>query len=117
MKRSKLLLISGILSTAYLMYILSYFFGGIFSSSNEVEAVSMGLASILVMPHMLFVGLGVLFNWIGWSMRKRWAALVSGILYTVSIFFMIIYIPFVIIQVILCFIAFSKMKKLSTDEN
>ena len=116
MKRSKLLLISGILSTAYLFYILNYFIGGMLSSSG-MESISAGLASALVMPHTLLVGLGVLFNWIGWIMKLRWAALVSGILYAVSILLMFIYGPFVIIQMILCFVAFSKMKKGSLSQN
>ena len=116
MKRSKLLLISGILSTAYLIYILNYFIGGIFSSDG-IESISAGIASALVTPHMLLVGLGVLFNWIGWAMKLRWAALVSGILYAVSILLMFIYAPFVIVQMILCFIAFSRIKKVLSTQN
>ncbi len=111
MKRSKLLLVSAILSTLYLIYIFIYFFNGISSSSNGAEALGVGLAGVLVTPHILFVGLGVLFNWIGWGMNKRWAALVSGILYFVSIFLMILYAIFVIVQVILCFVGYAKMKK------
>ena len=104
MKRSKLLLISGILSTAYLIYILNYFIGGIFSSDG-IESISAGIASALVTPHMLLVGLGVLFNWIGWAMKLRWAALVAWILYAVSILLILMFIfgIFVIIQMILCF--------------
>lgn len=116
MKRSKLLLISGILSTAYLFYILNYFIGEIFSS-DTVESISSGIASVLVMPHMLLVGLGFLFNWIGWALKQRWAALTSGILYAISILLMFIYAPFVIVQMILCFIAFARMKKELSIQN
>lgn len=111
MDRSKSLLVSAVLSTLYLIYILSYFANSIFSSSSGTEAVGAGLAGILVAPHIAFVGLGVLFNWIGWGMNLRWAALVSAILYIVSIFLMILYAIFVIVQVVLCFVAFAKMKK------
>ncbi|BAK81151.1 hypothetical protein [Candidatus Arthromitus sp. SFB-rat-Yit] len=111
MKRSKLLLVSAVFSTLYLIYIFSYFLNGLASSSSGAEVVGVGIASFLVAPHVFMVLLGVLFNWIGWGMNKRWAALVSGILYSVSIFFMILYGIFVIIQVILCFVGYAKMGK------
>lgn len=45
-------------------------------------------------------------------MKLRWAALVAGILYAVSILLIFIFGIFVIIQMILCFVAFSKMKNI-----
>ncbi len=44
-------------------------------------------------------------------MKLRWAALVSGILYAVSILLMFWSTHLVIVQMILCFVAFSRMKK------
>lgn len=49
--------------------------------------------------------------WIGWALRARWGALVAGILYSVSILARFLYAPFVIIQLILSFVGFAKMKK------
>lgn len=111
MKRSRLLLISGILSAIYLVCILNYFIGGIFSSGG-IESISAGVISVLIIPHMFFVVLAFIFNWIGWAMKLRGAALVAGILYAVSILLMFIFGIFVIIQMILCFVAFSKMKNI-----
>lgn len=105
------MLVSSVLSTIYLIYIVTYFFNLMSSSSNGTEAVGAGLASFIVAPHIFIVLLGVIFNWIGWGMNKRWAALVAGILYSVSIFFMILYAIFVIVQVVLCFVGYAKMKK------
>ncbi len=109
MKKSKLLLAAAILGTLYIVYLISYFAGGI-ASSDGAEALGAGIATALVMPHMLFVGLAVIFNWIGWALNVRWGALTAGILYAVSILMMFIYAMFVVLQMIFCFVAFAKMK-------
>lgn len=110
MKKSKLLLASAVLGTLYLVYLVSHFVGGTVSSDGA-EAVGGAIATALVAPHMICVGLSTIFNWIGWAMRARWTALVSGILYAVSILLMFIYAPFVILQLIFSFVAYAKMKK------
>ncbi len=110
MKRSKLLLIAGILGLIYFIYIISYFWG-ITTSTQGTEAISAGLASAIVAPHIVCVGIAVIFNWVGFGIKARWAALTAGILYAVSIVLFFMYAMFVIIQMILCFIAFAKMKK------
>ena len=86
-KRSKLLLTSAIIGTIYLIYLVVYFSGGI-TSSEGTEAIGAGIAAALVIPHMVCVGIAAIFNWLGWALRARWAALVAGILYAVSIVFM-----------------------------
>ena len=110
MKKSKLLLSSGILGSLYVIYLISYFLGSTISTDGA-EAVGGAIAAVLVAPHMLLVGLAVIFTWIGWAMSKRWAALVSGILYSVSILAMPLYALFVVIQLIFSFVAYAKMKK------
>ncbi|MCQ4935790.1 MULTISPECIES: hypothetical protein [Anaerotignum] len=109
-KKSKLLLVSGILGTLYLIYLITYFMGGM-ATDDQAQVIAGGIATMLVMPHMLCVGIAVIFTWIGWALRARWGALVAGILYSVSILAMFIYAPFVIIQLILSFVGFAKMKK------
>ena len=115
MKRSKLLLSSGIIGTLYLIYLLVYFSGGI-TSSNGAEALGAGIAAALVTPHMVCVGVAVIFSWLGWALRARLAALVAGILYAVSIVCMFIYAMFVVLEMIFCFIAFAKMKDKSAND-
>ena len=51
MKRSRLLLISGILSAIYLVCILNYFIGGILLLSG-FAVISAGVISVLIIPHM-----------------------------------------------------------------
>ena len=110
MKRSKLLLASAIIGTAYLIYLITYFIGGM-ATSDGVEALGVGLASLVVTPHMVCVLLAIVFNWLGWVLKLRWAALVAGIMYAVSILFMFFYALFVLLEMIFCFVAFGKMKK------
>lgn len=109
MKRSKLLLASAIIGSIYLIYLITYFAGGM-TSSDGTEALGAGIATALVTPHMLCVGLAVIFNWLGWALKARWAALVAGIMYAVSILCMFIYALFVILEMIFCFVGFAKMK-------
>ena len=110
MKKSWLLLVSAILSTLYLIYIVSYFFGGL-DSANEAEAIGQGLATALVAPHMFVLFVAVIFNWIGWAAKATWGALTGGILYCVSAFLFLLYSPFLILQIIFSFIGYAKMKK------
>jgi hypothetical protein len=53
MKKNKLLLASAILGTAYLFYIVYYFFNSVMTASDPLEAIGAGIATALVAPHML----------------------------------------------------------------
>ena len=109
MKRSKLLLASAILGTLYMIYLIVYFTGGI-ASSEGTGAIGAGIAAALVTPHAVCVGVAVVFNWLGWALKARWAALVAGIMYAVSMVCMFMYAMFVVIEMVFCFVAFAKMK-------
>lgn len=109
MKRSKLLLISAIIGTLYGIYLISYFTGANTSSSGA-EQVGAGIATLIVMPHMAMVWLAIVFNWLGYALKLKWSALVAGILYAVAIVLFFMYFMFVIIEMILCFVAYAKMK-------
>ena len=68
MKRSKLLLVSGIIGTLYGIYIIYYFLNAA-SSSSGAEQIGAGLATALVMPHMAFVWLALILNWLGYFLK------------------------------------------------
>ena len=116
MKRSKLLLAAGIIGGLYLIYLLAYFTGTMASSDGLGEAIGAGIATALITPHILCVGVAVLFNWIGWGLKARWGALVAGILYAVAILCMFLYAMFVLLEMIFCFVAFAKMKQAHPKE-
>lgn len=108
-KLNKLLLISFILGALYAVYSISYWSGSM-SSSDSAEALGGAIALTLVMPHLICSILGSVFNGIALFLNKRWSALVGAICYTVAMAAFPIYFFFVIVQAILSYIAFAKMK-------
>ncbi len=112
MKKSKLLLVSWILGAAYFIYLVAYFFG-VVSRTTGAEQMGAGLAATIVTPHAVLVFLAVVFNILGWAMNKRGFALTGAILYAVSIGLFPLYFMFVIIQMILSFVGYAKMKNSS----
>lgn len=117
MKKSKLLLASSIIGTVYLIYLIFYFTNNFIISKDGAEIIGAGLAAALVTPHIVCVGIAVIFNWLGWALKVRWGALVAGIMYAVSMVCMFLYAVFVLIEMIFCFIAFAKMKHASEKNN
>lgn len=114
MKRNKLLLVALILGAAYLVYSLWYWFGGGAAGavgSDSASQAGAGIAAMLVMPHLLLTVVAVIFNALAFFMSKRAFALVAGILYAVAMVLFIAYALFLIIQMILCFVAYAKMPK------
>ncbi len=110
-KRSKLLLAAAIISTVYIIYLINYINGIFDTSESTAETVGMAIGAAMITPHAVLVGIGTIFNWLGWALKARWGALVAGILYAVSIVAMFMYTFFVILQTIFCFVAFGRMKK------
>ncbi|NLD17628.1 MAG: hypothetical protein GX666_08620 [Tissierellia bacterium] len=109
-KKSKLALVSLVLSTLYVIYLFKHFGGGIVSNDGA-EAAGAAIASALVFPHAIMVLIGVIFNALGYFMNNRYFVLVGAILYAVSMVLFLLYFMFVIVQMILSFIAFAKMSK------
>lgn len=110
-KRSVLLLIAGIIGILYLIYSISYWGGANSGTEDAAEAIGAGIATVLVMPHLVCTGIAVIFNVLAWAIRSRPFALVAGILYAVAMVLFFMYFMFVIIEMVLCFVAFAKMKK------
>lgn len=110
-KKSKCLLVSWLLGAAYVLYLCTYFFGANANTSDSAEAIGAGLATALVTPHLIAVLLAVIFNILGWAMCKRGFALTGAILYAVSMVLFPMYFFFVIVQMILSFVGFAKLKK------
>lgn len=78
MKKSKLLLAAGILGTCYLLYLVVYFAGDLIAPSSATDVIASGLATALVTPHMVCVGVAVVFNWLGWALKAPWAGAGGG---------------------------------------
>jgi len=107
-----LLLIALIIGALYLIYSFSYWGG----AANSTDAGA-GIATLLVMPHLVFTGLAVLFNALAFFMYSKPFALVAGILYSVALVLFPFYFMFVIVELVLCYVAFAKMPKKSAQNS
>lgn len=115
-KRNVLLLVAAILGSAYLIYLVCYMAGAPVDTRDSAADAGTAIAMMMIMPYALLTGLAVIFNWIAWALSKRWAALTAGILYAVAILMMYIYFMFVVVEMVLCFVAFAQLgKKSSVD--
>ena len=113
--RSKVLFTCAILATIYVIYLIVYFGNSMGDMSSE-EEIGGAIATVLVTPHIIFIGLGALFSWIGFLMKKSWAALVGAIMYCVGTLVFIIYAFFGIPLIVLGFVGYSKQKKILNNE-
>ncbi|MBQ9059388.1 MAG: hypothetical protein IJ125_09415 [Atopobiaceae bacterium] len=109
-KLNILLLIAFVLGVAYMLYSAVYWTGAV-SNASGTEGLGAMIASRIVMPHLVVTGVGVIFNGLGLFMKKPAFALVAGILYAVAMVLFMTYFMFVVIQAVLCFVAFAQMKK------
>lgn len=110
-ERSKVLFVASLITTAYVIYLMSHFGSSMFVE-DTAEAIGGAIATAMVTPHMLFVGLGVVFSWVGFMFKKSWAALVAAILYCVGAILFLIYALFLVPSIILGFVGYAKQKKL-----
>lgn len=114
MQKSKLALISLILSTLYVTYLIYYVSstGSKASSGDSAAQVGTTIGIAIILPHLICTGIALLMNILGYFLNVRGLVLTAAILYTVAIVLMPVYAPFVLVQTILCYIAFVKMKKI-----
>jgi hypothetical protein len=108
MKKNKLLLASAILGTAYLFYIVYYFFNSVMTASDPLESHWRRHCNRFSRATYVILLLAVIFNWIG---AATWSALTGAILYCVSAFLFLIYTPFLVLQIIFSFVGFAKVRK------
>lgn len=110
---NKLLLVAFILGALYVVYLFAYISGAVGSGASDAENAGIAIGAALIMPHLVCSLIAVIFNGLGLFLDKRGFALTGGILYAVAMILMPIYFFFVIIQMILSFVGYSKMKKIS----
>lgn len=112
-KRSILLLLSAIIGVLYIAYSISYWTGANTGNTGTATVIGAGLATALVFPHLICAGLAVIFNILGWTMNHRGFALTGAILYAVSMLLFPLYFMFVLLEVILSFVGFARLKKIN----
>lgn len=113
MKRPVILLIAAIIGIALCAYTWSYMSNSMNSISDMDSASAAGtsIGVALALPHTVLATLATVFCCLAWLFKMRWSALVAGILYAVAMALMLPWFYLVVVQMILCFIGYSKMKK------
>lgn len=112
-KRSVLLGIVTALATAYAVYLFIHFVGGTASAGSDAEMLGGAIATALVMPHAILFLIGAVFGWLGWLLKKSWAALVAAILYSVGTLFFLAYFMFGVPLLIMGFVGYANQKKIN----
>ena len=111
-KRSMALIVATLLASAYVIYLYVYFTGTM-TSSDGFEALGGAIATALVTPHMVMFAIGAVFGWLGVFIRKTWAALVAGILYSVGTVLFLAYAIFGVPILIVGFVGYANQKKIN----
>ena len=116
-KRSVLLLIALIIVVGYLILQGQSYSNGIKALEPEAvtdeqvaEQLGTALGMTLLLPHLILVVLGAIFNAVGWLGKQRWAALTAAILYTVGGVLGLINFLFLIVPMVLCYVAYGTSK-------
>ncbi len=110
-KRSKTALVSMILGILYSIYAVSYWLTDITDPMDTPEVVGANIARLLILPHLLLALIGTLMNILGYFLNSKGFILTGAILYTVSLVVFPFYFMFVMLQMILSYIAYARMGK------
>jgi hypothetical protein len=113
--RSKAAFIAALLATAYSIYSMLYW-GGVVGQTESMdagEAIGAGIATLLVLPHLIVTVLGALFGVIAFFIRSPGLILTSAILYSVAAVLFFIYALFLVPSIVLGFVGYSNQKKLN----
>ena len=113
-KFSVLLFISMVIGVLYLWYSAEYWGGVNGGDTSSTSALGGALATAIVTPHLTATGIAVFFNALGFFFKSRSFALVAAILYTVALVLFPTYFMFVVVEMILCYIAYARMKQNET---
>lgn len=112
MKKPVILLIAAIIATICFVYVVSYMnkTSESVDTQSGTEALGTSIAMALATPSVVVSGFGTLFAWLGYLLCKKGFALTAGILFAVAMVLMIPWFMFNVVQMILCFVAYAKMK-------
>jgi cytochrome c oxidase assembly factor CtaG len=112
--RSKAAFLAALFASAYAVYSVLYWGGvvGETQTADAAEAIGAGLATLLVLPHVILTVLGALFGVIGFFVRSPGLILTSAILYSVAAVLFIVYALFLVPSIVLGFVGYANQKKM-----
>lgn len=115
--RNNFTLISAIIATLWMIVSISAFSNitSTIPTGDSAEAIGSQIGAtigiISQMPYLILMGIGIIFNWIGYFIRKHAFILTSAILFCVALLFSIFNGLGLIPCFVLDFIGYSKMRK------
>ena len=110
-------LISAIIATLWMIVSISAFsnIASTIPTGDSAEAIGSQIGATIgilsQMPYLILMGLGIIFDWIGYWVNKQGFVLTSAILFCIALLFSIFNGFGLIPCFILDFIGYSKMKK------
>lgn len=115
--RSKLTFIGLLIAIAYFLYLVIYFAGVNASTTSDSEALGAGLATLLVLPSIFVLFVGVLLGLIGFFNRSAGLQLTAAILYSVAALLFILYAFFLVPSIVLGFMGWNQQKKINAAKS
>lgn len=105
-----MLLVSALIATIWLIVAICSFASAVGSSNGTAEQIGAAIAGVMIIPFIIIAGIGLIFNWLSWALKKHGFAIAAGVLYCVSLLAITYDFGF-IPSIVLTFIGASKLKK------
>jgi len=116
-KRSMLLLLALVITIVYLALQGANYsdsMNKLSTTANTAEEAGTQLGTAIgmtiLLPHMILVMLGAIFNAVAWIGKQRWAALTAAILYTVGGVLGLTNFLFMILPMVFCYVAYCRSR-------
>lgn len=119
-KRSIMLLIALIIVVIYLIAQFANYSKGaetVMADATTTEetskAIGTAIGMTILLPHLILVVLGAIFNAVAWLGKLRWAVLTAAILYTVGGVLGLVNFVFMLVPMVLCYVVYGKSKSVA----
>lgn len=109
-KKPTILLVSAVIASLWIIFGIYSFTDAAGSATGAAAQIGTAIAGAMIIPFLIIAGLGLLFNWLSWALKKRGFAITAGVLYCVSLIGFT-YTFGLIPSIVLTFIGVSKLKK------
>ena len=114
-RRSRLLLAACVIGTLSLILTVYYMIsvtGNALKTDDAIQGLGTVLAMGLATPFAVAGGIATVFAWIGYGTLRRGFVLTAAILYSIAIVLLFVWFYLVIVQMILCYVSYARMKRM-----
>ncbi|MGL5021526.1 MAG: hypothetical protein ACRC5R_05855 [Mycoplasmatales bacterium] len=114
-ERSKALIIGSALSLLYVAVALISYVYLKNSASSLTDVLAASVVSVIMLPHLILIFIGAIFNIIGLQKLKPNFILTAAILYSVGIFMFIYWGMYLIPGMVMMYVAYAKQKEIMSN--